>query len=262
MIVIIFRNRFFIKCHSILMVILIITCNSQIYGQEPGPIQTDRPDQTETPFTVPKNHFQMENGFTFEKSKNNTNTYYIPSILSKYGLNEHFEIGVITEFSSIKSDENYSGLTPVTLRFKENICSEKGLLPITSFIGYLSLPKLASEEFKASYFAPAFRFTMQHTLSEKFTFGYNLGAEWDGESAEPSFIYTVTTGYAITDKFGAYIELFGFAPQKSIADNRFDGGVSYLLRNNILIDVSGGIGLNENSRYSYISFGFSFRLKD
>ena len=37
------------------------------FGQEIETIQTDRPDQTETPYLVPKKMFQVENGFSFQK---------------------------------------------------------------------------------------------------------------------------------------------------------------------------------------------------
>jgi len=50
---------------------------------------------------------------------------------------------------------------------------------------------------------------MQHTLSKRFTLGYNLGYEWDGESSNPNFIYTLTTGITITEKLGGYVEVFG-----------------------------------------------------
>ena len=38
------------------------------FSQENESIQTDRPDQTETPYLVPKKMFQVENGFSFQKN--------------------------------------------------------------------------------------------------------------------------------------------------------------------------------------------------
>jgi len=45
--------------------------------------------------------------------------------------------------------------------------------------------------------------------------------------AEPTFIYTLTTGYSISEKIGSYVEVFGFAPQTQTANHSFDGGVTY-----------------------------------
>ncbi len=233
---------------------------TELYAQEILSIQADRPDQTESPFTVPETHFQMETGFLFEQTNHAAKSFTAPSILFKYGLNDHFELGLIMELSRIKSSEIISGLNPVTLRFKEKIIDEKGILPVTSFIGYLTIPYLASAKFKVTYYAPAFRFTMQHTLSQKVSLGYNLGAEWDGESPEPYFIYTLTTGYSLSDKIGTYAEVYGFIPQKSRANHRFDCGLNYLLHTNMLLDFSGGIGLTDNAPAYFLAAGFSFRL--
>lgn len=244
------------------IIVLVASNKTNLYAQKIDPIQTDRPDQTETPFTVPKNHFQMETGFSFEKTNTSIKSYTNPSVLMKYGLSDHFESGIITEFATLKSGYSIGGLSPVTFRFKEKITDEKGIIPVTSFIGYLSVPHFASKKFKATYYAPAFRFTMQHTLSDKISIGYNLGAEWDGESPEPVFIYTLTTGFALTEKLGAFAEIYGFAPQLSKADHRFDAGFTYLLQNNIAIDISGGVGITENAPDYFTAIGFSFRLKD
>ena len=249
--------------YFLLLTILFGFMKPKLFAQDISPIQTDRPDQTECPFTVPKKHFQMETGFSYEKINGDDKTFGHPSVLYKYGISENAELRLITEFTTEKTKGlHISGLQPVTVGFKVNIAKEKGILPTTSFIGHLTIPYLAIQKLKATYYAPAFRFTMQHTLSKKLSLGYNLGAEWDGETALPTFIYTLTTGYSVSDKVGAYIELYGFAPQKSKADHRFDCGLNYLLRTNILLDVSGGIGLTDNAPDYYFAIGFSFRLKD
>jgi hypothetical protein len=225
-------------------------------------IQTDRPDQTECPFITPKGFVQAENGFTYENIDKDNKLITLPTILWKYGVNKNFEFRLITEANTIKSFGNkISGLVPTIIGFKVSVSEEKGIIPATGFIGHLSLPNAASKNFKASYYAPSFRFNMQHTLSNKFTLAYNLGAEWDGETPEPTFIYTLTSGMSITEKLGAYIELYGFAPQNNIADHRADGGFTYLISNDVMVDISGGFGISKHSPQSYFALGFSYRIK-
>jgi hypothetical protein len=101
---------------------------------------------------------------------------------------------------------------------------------------------------------------MQHTLSDRFVLAYNLGTEWDGETPEPTFIYTLTTGCSITEKLGSYLEIYGFLPQNQQADHRVDGGFTYLVTNNVMMDASGGIGLSPNAPNYFISFGMSYRF--
>ncbi len=113
-----------------------------------------------------------------------------------------------------------NGINPIKIGFKTRLFEEKGIIPLTSFIAHLVIPASGTKEFQTNYFAPSFRFTMQHTLTDKISLGYNLGAEWDGETPEPTFIYTLKTGFSLTEKIGAYVELYGFAPQKDKADCR------------------------------------------
>ncbi len=107
---------------------------------------------------------------------------------------------------------------------------------------------------------PEFRFVMQHSLTEKVSLSYNLGAEWDGFTPEPTFIYTLATGFGLTEKLGAFVELYGFAPQEDKSDHRFDGGLTYLVSHDFMVDVSGGAGITENAPDYFAAVGFSFRL--
>lgn len=231
------------------------------YAQTSDPIQTDRPDQTETPSLVPTGMLQVETGFSFQKNNRLSKSLLLPSTLWKYGVNENFEIRVITEYNQeIYNDTSSNGFSPVYVGFKVKLAEEKGIFPKTSFIAHLSLPNCASPKNKTAFYAPEFRFVMQHTLSEKWSLSYNLGAEWDGFSAEPTFIYTLASGYSINQKWGSYVELFGFGPQGTKANHSFDGGITYLITNNFMLDLSSGFGVTKNAPKYYYAFGFSFRL--
>lgn len=232
------------------------------FAQELPTIQTDRPDQTECPFIVPIHYFQLENGCTYEKKNNESKQIVAPSILTRFGINDHFELRLITEFS-IEDDfsNTISGINPILIGLKTRLFEEKGLIPLTSFIGHIGIPKAGSNNLQTIYYAPEFRFTMQHTISEKHSLSYNLGAEWNGETAEPTFIYTLTSGYALTEKIGGYIEFYGFMPQIEKPDHRFDAGLTYLFNANHQFDISGGFGLSKISPKYYLALGYSFRFK-
>jgi hypothetical protein len=242
-----------------LLFFLFVTYYTQIHAQ--STIQTDRPDQTECPFITPVGFIQAENGFTYENIDKNNKSITLPTILWKYGVNKNVEFRLITEANTINSYSNkVSGFVPTIIGFKVTVSEERGIIPATGFIGHLAIPNVASAKFKASYYAPSFRFNMQHTLSNKFTLAYNLGAEWNGETPEPSFIYTLTSGISITEKLGAYIELYGFAPQNQLADHRADGGFTYLITNDVMVDISAGFGITKLSADNYFALGFSYRF--
>lgn len=247
-------------CFTIICCILLF--QNVGFSQDLPSIQTDRPDQTECPFIVPRNYIQLENGFSYERTGADSREIIAPTILTRFGVNDHFELRLITEYAVKNNNlENNSGLYPLLIGFKTRLFEEKGVIPNTSFITHIGIPKLASSVYKSIYYAPEFRFTMQHTISEKQSLSYNLGAEWNGETAEPTFVYTLTTGYSITEKLGGYIEFYGFVPQVEKPDHRFDAGLTYLFNPNHQLDISAGLGLSKTSCTYYRALGYSFRFK-
>lgn len=231
------------------------------FSQDIPLIQTDRPDQTECPFIVPAGYLQGEIGFNYERAGANEKNLLYPTVLWRYGINSRFEFRLITELvGSELADEKISGLNPVRMGFKVLLVEEKGLIPQTGFIGHLILPDLASSEFKGNFYASTFRFVMAHTISPTLSLSYNVGAEWDGFTPDPSFIYTLSAAMQLSEKVGCYTELYGFFPQLAGPDHRADAGVSYFLKKNLMLDISGGIGITEKSPDYYGSVGFSFRI--
>ena len=229
-------------------------------GQELPPIQLDRPDQTECPFIVPKGYIQAENGLLFENADQHSQNYVLPTVLWKYGLTKKFEFRTVTEFHTEKTaNEQATGLVPVTVGFKINLWQERGWLPLTSFIGHLAVNHAASKPFRDNSMDPSFRFTMLHNLSEKFSLSYNLGIQTIG--TKPTGIYTFSLGCTLTEKLAAYAELYGFAAINTLPDHRMDAGFTYLLNNNIMADLSGGLGITPNAPKNYISLGFSYRFR-
>ena len=228
------------------------------------PIEADRPDQTETASLVPKGYFQMENGFSIEDTEPGF-LYTYPSTLWKVGVNENFEVRIITEYINIQHQPNpdVDGLLPIQVGFKAKMLEQHGVVPKTSFIGHLSLPGIASKQFTTTYFAPSMRLAFQHVITDMFTVSYNLGAQWDGEDPRPDFLYTLATGVTVYRGLGAYLEVYGEVPQQREDDfrHRLDGGLTYLISNDVMVDVSGGIGLSDNAPERYVAIGFSYRFK-
>ncbi|MGZ5197189.1 MAG: transporter [Kaistella sp.] len=224
-------------------------------------IQTDRPDQTESPAITPKNYLQVETGFLYENVDRDTENFSHPTILWKYGINENFELRVITEFNSEKIiNFRESGIPPVTVGFKAKLAEEHKFFPKISFIGHLTANKLASEYFKTAHPAPSFRFLFQHTLTEKLSLGYNLGAEWNGETPDATGIYTVSTAYSFNEKLGGFAELYGFLNEFQKPDHRFDAGLTYLINDDFQIDASAGVGISEIAPKHFLSCGLSYRF--
>jgi hypothetical protein len=253
---------------KIIFSVLMLSSNLAFSQVSKPDIVTDRPDQTEAPALVPQGGLQVETGFAFEKDKaaniESTNYTYNTTLI-KYGVNQNLELRLITEYLGEKQDisetsaSSIEGISPLALGIKVKIADEKGAWPQTAMIGHINV-KTGSKVFRPNYTAADFRFTFAHTLSDKFSLSYNIGAEWNGETPEATFLYTLALGYSITDKCGMFVESYSFFTEESSPDHRFDGGLTYKITNVVQADISGGLGLNEKAPDYFLSAGLSFRL--
>ena len=231
---------------------------------------TDRPDQTESSAVVPYKSLQIETGFILENDKtgfHEQKSFAYNTTLLRYGLLENFELRLGLEYLGEEIEEEgtsssftSSGLSPLYAGFKVSVAAEDGCWPEVAFLGGLVIPFTASDYFKPSYAAANVRFAFSHTLSERFSLGYNLGAEWDGESAEPGYFYSVALGIGLTDKLGMFVESYGLLAEESESEHLLDAGFTYLIQPNFQFDLSGGLGLNDNAADNFVSLGLTYRL--
>lgn len=231
-------------------------------AQDDSPIATDRPDQTETAVLVPGGMMQFESGFNYEETGGDQPGLVHPTLLWRLGLNGKTELRMITDLTTRgDGDQRNTGVDPVAVGLKTALWEERGWIPKASLIAHLSIPTLASADRKTEYYFPDFRFTFLNSISDKITLGYNIGAQWDGFSGEPVFLYTLAPAFSLGGAWGCYVELYGFAPQNGRADHNVDGGFTYLLNNNAQFDLSGGWALGKKDGVPYyVSLGFSWRF--
>lgn len=250
-----------VKRYLIFLFVLAISAGSTLKAQELEPLQADRPDQTECASLVPPGYIQAETGFLYEKGGSEARSFLHPSILWKYGVNDRFEVRLITEAGMEEyGEERISGFYPLTVGFKTRLLDEEGIVPQTAFLGHLTSCKSGKEAFRPEWLAPSFRLSMQHTLSDRLSLGYNLGTEWSGNSNKPTYIYSLASGISLTPQLGGFIEVYGYLPVEEDTDHRFDCGVTYLVSNDLMVDLSGGVGITKNAPDSFISLGFSWRF--
>lgn len=235
-----------------------------VMAQDTKEIETDRPDQTESPYTIPNKWVQIELGFIREHQEKEINSWTVPTILWKYGISKKMELRLITEYNTLRYGKSFidtTGLQPMQLGFKINLCEEKGLRPKISLIAHTGLNRLGSKFFKPlAFFAPNFRFTLQNSLSKNISLGYNLGAEWEDTKSNAIGIYTLATGFTLSDKWYSYIEAFGFVQKGEPAQHNIDGGLAYSISNDCNLDISGGVGISKESPAWYVSIGGSIRF--
>lgn len=237
-------------------------------AQSLPPMETDRPDETEGASLVPVGFIQIEAGFHTERlhvtdngvDEQLTTTLY-PSLLVRYGVLPTWELRLQAELQSVRyAGTTTRGFAPLAIGTKIAVCEEQGLRPTIAFLGHLTLPFTGIKEFRPSFVAPQFRFAAAHTLSPTLALGYNLGMEWDGESAMATTVYTAVLGVDMTDDIGIFAELFGALPEIGTGQHHLHVGATWSVLPNLQADIATAIGLNKEAPEYGLGIGISARF--
>jgi len=223
----------------------------------------DRPDQTESAFVLPKGYFQFEDGFIYENENTFNQNISYSSMLLRYGLFENFELRFVTEYNKVKvkglSDK--TGFSPFAIGTKIHVNKEKGWIPQIAFLGHINIAKTGASSFMQEYHSTQMALTFNHTINDVLSIGYSLGVEFPSDINYSIGTYTIVSGFAITEKIGAFVEAYGDFSTYMRADNKVNAGVTYLVAPSMQFDFAGGFGLSEYSADNYYTFGLIYLFK-
>lgn len=223
----------------------------------------DRPDQTESAFVLPKGYFQFEDGFIYENETSNKQNISYSSMLLRYGLFENFELRFAHEYNKVKQagQSDVNGFSPISIGAKIHVNEEKGWIPQIAFLGHINIAKTGSKDFMQSYHSSQLVLTFNHTLSDFWSVGYSLGVEFPDDINYSIGTYTLVSGFALSEKVGAFVEIYGDFAKYMYADNKVNGGVTYLVTPSLQLDFAGGFGLSESSAKNYYTLGLIYLFK-
>ncbi len=238
-------------------------------GETTPALITDRPGNTEAAATVPIGSLQIETGAyytSFEKDELKLESLGYNGTVLRYGILKNLEMRLAWSFEEGRAsfmgdrfDNVTSGFSPLLAGVKVGITEENGLLPTIGFVGYLVLPFTASTDYRPENTGVDFTFAFNHTLSENSSLAYNLGAEWGNDSPEAAYTYTLLYGYSISDRFGAFAEIYGDFPEDNKANHLWDAGITYLVKDNLQLDAAVGTSITEGQDL-LVSVGLSYRI--
>ena len=262
-----------------------------------GQIETDRPDFTESPNTVPQGALQIETGFILEHDaaivvypfpgtateKRTYRNTTLNTTLLRFGLFENLELRFNYAWQSSKlhqyeiieqgqvwpsptelPDSAYHpsrGFSTSFVGIKTNLYKTANMS--IGFLGHVYIPELASGDYaKASgqKIAPEFLIPMTYQVTDRFGVAVQYGLSWDGFTANPTTSYTLALGYGITDKLSCYVEPYGFLTNNGDELHLINAGFTYLVNDNFQLDLTGGFGLNEAAPNNFVGCGASFLL--
>ncbi len=241
--------------------VLLLSAATPSISRAQDEIDTDRPDQTESPVTIHKKWFQLEHGL--DMVRDNRISSYGSGTLLRYGLLNKLEVRLEADIIYSPSTQISAATTelqPVSLGTKVSLCEQKAWLPKTSLLVHVGIPSLAARSFKNLHAAPGIILTFQNDLSKIISWGYNAGLEWDGENTSPTYIYTFSNGINLSSRLYCFLEVFGSVSRIDVPQHNLDAGFSLLLNKNCKIDISSVAGLTPSAPDWSISIGASLRF--
>lgn len=250
---------------KIIFTLLLVILTYVSYSQEIENVELigDRPDQTESSTVLPKGYFQIEDGFVNENVSTDITNISYSSFLVRYGLFENMELRFASDYQMTKVSglDNISGFAPISFGSKIQVRQEDGWLPQIAFLGHITIANTGYKEFLQEYHSANMVLTFGHSLNNYMSIGYSIGVDFPSEVDYAIGTYTFVTGFAISNKVGAFLEVYGDFSKYMYADNKINGGVTYLIHPKLQLDLAGGFGLSEYSANSYYSFGLIYMFK-
>jgi len=242
------------------------------YAQSNEPIITDRPDITESAITVPINSLQVETGFVLQHSNEflndanaNLESFSIAGTLLRYGLTSSIELRAATEylhqrFSLPSTNIKHEGINSLLLGSKIQLFRDEISFPDAALFLHLNLP-VGNENFISDKIEPEVIIALSHPLNERFSISSNLGGNYTSKE-QLYYLYTLSFGISLSDKFGTFLEIFGEAAPEIAASNNLDAGITYLIQSNFQIDTSAGINFNDPGYNWFLNAGAAFRFPE
>jgi hypothetical protein len=233
---------------------------------------TDRPDTTESPYTVDAGHWQLEMSFfdySIDRTKGiRTEAWGFGLVNLKAGLWNHADLQLIFDtHTSQKSTgpdiaERASGFSDVMLRFKQNIWRDDGGTTALALMPYVKIPTgkgTSNGEWEGGLIIP-----LSITLSERVSLGLMVEADLVHDSDTGvhrwEWLQSATLGIGLTEKMGMYVELVCIAGQKSDFRALFDAGLTFNVTDNLIFDAGVRLGLNGAAEDLGVFTGVSIRF--
>lgn len=223
---------------------------------------TDRPDKTESAYSVDAGHFQIEMdllSYSYDRSTHETSkSLVIAATNYKVGVLNNVDLQIIIETYNIQritdrdigTTSRLSGFGDVTLRSKINLWGNDGGPTALSVMPFVKIPTAKRDLGNgATEGGVIFPFAME--LPCEWGFGAQIEMDHlrDSDSSDyhQEFSQTVTVSHEIVGKLGGYVELFN-----SVSNERhsawiatFDFGFTYAVTRDIQLDAGVNIGLTD-----------------
>lgn len=236
-------------------------------------MQTDRPDITESAYTVEAGHFQLETDLvkhSRNKSEGLSTTSMAYNVINlKMGLTQKLDVQmVLTTFVNNKTKEinsnkiiaKESGFDDIIVRTKYNLWGGENGKTAMAAMPYVSFP---TSSFASNGLQGGIVFPFSLELKKGWNFGTQAGFDLVKEETKlyyADFYYSFTFGKSITEKLNTFVEGYiNYGSYAKTADVFANGGIVFSVFDNLNIDAGFNYGINKTADKVFFT-GLSFRL--
>lgn len=230
---------------------------------------TDRPDATESPFTVDAGHFQIEtNLFGYARSHADADgtvvhAYEFGTTNIRLGLTHNIEFNFVWQpYGTVRTRSNnpamvsrQSGIGAVDLRAKINLWGndsfERPGATALAILPYVTLPTDRYNGVGVDHVEGGVIIPFAIKLNEKFGLGFNTGVGAVRNAAGTGYLTewlaSASLSYEWSDRLGTYYEVAGrfIGGDRSVEAIVFGTGVTYKLHANLQLDAGINFGLTD-----------------
>ena len=242
-------------------------------GHPARELSTDRPDKTESAFTVPAGRWQLEaDAFSFRLDEHGTDAgiartagWTAAALNLKLGLTERLDVQFVLPAWSEQEHrftdghrERERGWSDLTIRAKVNLFgNDRGSMAM-ALMPFLSLPTAG-----AAFGSDAAEGGLIVPFAAKLG-GWNLGTMIEGdvrrEDHRATFagIASATLSHDITERLGGYLEWWNEWTRAGWAST-CDGGLTFKVTPNVQLDAGANLGLTRSADDLVVFTGISIR---
>jgi outer membrane putative beta-barrel porin/alpha-amylase len=231
------------------------------------PLSADRPDFTESPYTVDAGAIQLELSFVDYTSNSDIKAWAIAQVNLKLGLLNDVDLQFVFDpYTQVDhGSRTGKGFGDIQFRLKINLWGNDSGDTAFAFMPFIKLPT-ASDKLGSDRVEGGLIFPFATTLTEGVGLGLMFETDFVYDNEEDDYdIELVTTsvlGFDMTDEIGLYVEGIGITSTDSNVDFRgiLGAGATYRLTENMILDAGVNIGLSGDTDDVNLFTGITVRF--
>ena len=238
-------------------------------------MNTDRPDTTESPFTVDAGHIQIESSFIdYNRDRAagvKTETWILGQTNLKIGLLDRTDLQIVCDPYVLEktggtgTNSTANGIGDTVIRLKQNLWGGEGDTTTAFALMPWISTRSGSSELRSSHHEGGLIAPLSATVSDTVSTAVMIQADmlWDAAAGKyfVDWTHTNTWSFGLTDSLGIFTEYVGRHRSGTGAEYRASTniGLTYATNANLILDAGVRIGLNSRADDFGAFSGISYR---